>query len=91
MMRALWEDAGSIMAPPKEQPALPRRAHDRNLTLYGADAVVCICEGLKREIVGRGHRRARYGGPECCGSRPIPLAPGRDAEIVAKLGSAPSR
>ena len=87
-MRALWEDAAVEHGTTKANSLRYRAARTlETWTLRRADAVVCICEGLKREVVGRGLERERVTVvPNAVDLDQFHLLESRDTEIVARLG-----
>lgn len=87
-MRALWEDASVDHG--TTQPNSLRYRATRMLetwVLRRADAVVCICEGLKREIVERGIEPERVTVvPNAVDPDRFAWLDRRDAELAACLG-----
>ncbi len=87
-MRALWEDA-SVDHGATQPDSLRYRAARMLETwiLRRADAVVCICEGLKREIIERGIAPRRVTVvPNAVDLERFTWLDRRDAELAARLG-----
>jgi PEP-CTERM/exosortase A-associated glycosyltransferase len=86
--RAFWEDAAADHGTSREGGARYRLTRAAETWVFrSADAVTCICEGLRDEIVGRqiGHARVTVIGNGVDTARFSYGAP-RDPELVRQLG-----
>ncbi len=87
-MRGLWEDAAVDFGKSKEGDLRYRltRAHE-TYALKHADAIACICEGLRTDVIGRGIAPEKiHILPNSVHVNQFPPIAARDEKLAASLG-----
>jgi len=87
-IRAFWEDAAVDHGTSHPQGLRYRLGRAlENHVVAGVDAVFTICEGLRADLIARGHAAARITViPNAVDSQQFPFQAPRDSALAAKLG-----